>query len=126
MGGRANRTYKAAVRRVEKSWQYGYRDRKINKRTIRKLWIMRINAGVRAYGINYSRFVKCIGYGDDNIDEDDDKDKDSKGKTKRIILNRKMLADLAMNEPFSFKAVLDVVKILDNEKKRAVDGSGEK
>jgi large subunit ribosomal protein L20 len=107
--GRANRTYRAAIRRVEKGLQYSYRDRKVKKRNFRRLWIERVNAGVRQHGMSYSRFIRGLqrvgkkkhGEGKEGEDE----------KQEGILLNRKVLADLAANEPFSFKAVVDVVKM---------------
>jgi large subunit ribosomal protein L20 len=98
--GRSKNTFRAAIRRVEKGLQYAYRDRKVRKRNFRKLWIQRINAGVRQHGMSYSRFVNGML-------------KMSSGNDggKKIVLNRKVLADLAANEPFSFKAVVDVVKM---------------
>jgi large subunit ribosomal protein L20 len=98
--GRANRCFRIAIRRLEKSWQYAYRDRKNKKREFRKLWIQRLNAGVRQYGVSYSRFIQM------------------QGKS-GVILDRKILSGLAMYEPFSFKAVVDVVK-----KVSAVNGAG--
>ena len=93
--GRSKNTFRAALRRVEKGLQYAYRDRKVKKRNFRKLWIERTNAGVRQHGLSYSRFIA----GMKNLEGD-----------KTILLDRKILADLAGNEPFSFKAVVDVVK----------------
>mmetsp|Transcript_25519 Transcript_25519/g.39538 ORF Transcript_25519/g.39538 Transcript_25519/m.39538 type:complete len:163 (-) Transcript_25519:187-675(-) len=92
--GRANRTFKAALQRLEKSWQYAYRDRKQKKRNFRKLWIERINAGVRQHGMSYSKFINGSMHSG-------------------CELNRKVLADMAANEPFSFKAVVDVVKMMN-------------
>ena len=89
--GRANRCFRVAIRRLEKSWQYAYRDRKVKKREFRKLWIQRLNAGVRQYGLSYSNFINM------------------QGKS-GVVLDRKILSGLAMYEPFSFKAVVDVVK----------------
>lgn len=104
--GRAKNTFKAAIRRVEKGLQYAYRDRKVKKRNFRKLWIERVNAGVRQHGMSYSRFINAMAnMGGNASGEDGEKKGDRK-----IILNRKVLADLAANEPFSFKAVVDVVK----------------
>ena len=91
--GRANRCFRIAIRRLEKSWQYAYRDRKVKKREFRKLWIQRMNAGVRQYGISYSRFVQMQA-------------------RSGVVLDRKVLSGLAMYEPFSFKAVVDVVQTL--------------
>ena len=70
---------------------YSYRDRKNKKRTFRALWIQRINAGARQYRLSYSQFM-------------------GKVKANNIELNRKVLADLAMNNPEAFKAVVDQVK----------------
>jgi large subunit ribosomal protein L20 len=130
--GRSKNTFRAAVRRVEKGLQYAYRDRKTKKRNFRKLWIERINAGVRQHGMSYSKFINAmanmgeaelnsleIGNGTDgdvedtfeDIDEREEMDKMPEAQEGQMILNRKMLADLAANEPFSFKAVVDVVKM---------------
>jgi large subunit ribosomal protein L20 len=73
------------------SLQYAYRDRKNKKRTFRALWIQRINAGARLHGMSYSQFI-------------------GKAKNANIELNRKVLADLAMNHPEAFKAIVDKVK----------------
>ena len=75
----------------EKGLTYAYRDRKNKKRNFRALWIQRINAGVREHGMSYSEFI-------------------GKLNSKNIDLNRKVLADLAMNHPEAFKAVIDAVK----------------
>ncbi|MDR2972537.1 MAG: 50S ribosomal protein L20 [Bacteroidales bacterium] len=75
----------------EKGQQYAYRDRKNKKRAFRSLWISRINAGVREYGLSYSVFMGTLA-------------------KKGIELNRKALADLAMNNPKAFKAIVDLVK----------------
>ena len=76
---------------VEKAWEYAYRDRKSKKRSFRSLWIVRINAAARLHGMSYSQFM-------------------GKVKANNISLNRKVLADLAMNHPEAFKAVVDKVK----------------
>ena len=76
---------------MEKALQYAYRDRKAKKRDFRGLWIQQINAGTREHGIGYGEFISGL-------------------KDENIQLNRKMLADLAQNEPYSFKALVDVVK----------------
>jgi large subunit ribosomal protein L20 len=70
---------------------YAYRDRRNKKRTFRSLWITRINAGARLHGMSYSQFMGRI-------------------KTNNIELNRKVLADLAMNHPQAFKAVAQKIK----------------
>ena len=89
--GRRKNVYTVAKNAVEKAMLYAYRDRKNNKRNFRSLWIMRINAGARQYGMSYSQFM-------------------GKLKVNNIELNRKVLADLAMNNPEAFKAVVDSVK----------------
>ncbi len=76
---------------VEKGLQYAYAHRQLKKRTFRSLWIMRINAAVRAQGMTYSQFI-------------------GKLNAKGIALNRKVLADLAMNEPKAFEAIVKAVK----------------
>ena len=80
-----------SVNAVEKAMQYAYRGRKEKKRNFRSLWITRINAGAREYGLSYSQFMGAL-------------------KKNNIELNRKVLADLAMNHPEAFKAVVDQVK----------------
>jgi large subunit ribosomal protein L20 len=89
-GARGN-VWTIAKNTLEKGLTYAYRDRKNKKRTMRSLWIQRINAGVRQYGMSYSEFI-------------------GKVNSKNIGLNRKVLADLAMNNPEAFKAVVDQVK----------------
>ena len=89
--GRRKNVYTAAKNAVEKGMQYAYRDRKNNKRNFRALWIQRINAGARLHGMSYSQFM-------------------GKVKANNIELNRKVLADLAMNHPDAFKAVVEKVK----------------
>ena len=89
-GARGN-VWTIAKNTLEKGLTYAYRDRKNKKRTMRSLWIQRINAGVRQYGMSYSEFI-------------------GKVNSKNIGLNRKVLADLAMNHPEAFKAVVDQVK----------------
>ncbi len=89
-GARKN-VWTVAKNIYEKGLTYAYRDRKNKKRTFRALWIQRINAGVREHGMSYSQFI-------------------GKLHAKDIQLSRKVLADLAMNNPAAFKAVLDAVK----------------
>lgn len=89
--GRRSNVWTVAKNAVDKAGVYAYRDRKAKKREIRQLWIQRINAGVRAYGMSYSQFMGAL-------------------KTQGLDLNRKVLADLAMNEPDAFKAIVDKVK----------------
>ena len=89
--GRRKNVYTVAKNAVEKAMTYAYRDRKNNKRNFRSLWIVRINAGARQYGMSYSQFM-------------------GKVKANNIELNRKVLADLAMNNPEAFKAIVEKVK----------------
>jgi large subunit ribosomal protein L20 len=89
--GRRKNVWTVAKNAVEKGLCYAYRDRKQKKREFRSLWIQRINAASRQEGLSYSQFI---------------------GKLSKsgISLNRKVLADLALNDPKAFKAVLDKVK----------------
>ena len=89
--GRRKNVYTVAKNAVEKAMSYAYRDRKNNKRNFRSLWITRINAGARQYGMSYSQFMGKI-------------------KVNNIELNRKVLADLAMNNPEAFKAIVEKIK----------------
>jgi len=89
--GRRKNVWTVAKNSVEKGLTYAYRDRRTKKRTFRGLWITRINAGVREYGMSYSVFM-------------------GKLAENNIALNRKTLADLAMNHPEAFRAVLEAVK----------------
>lgn len=89
--GARSKVYTVAKNTVEKGMQYAYRDRKSKKRAYRKLWIARINAGARLNGISYSRLIYLL-------------------TEKNINLNRKVLADLAMNHPDTFKSVIDQVR----------------
>ena len=89
--GRRKNTIRVAMQAVDKAGQYAYRDRKVRKRNFRALWIQRINAAVREEGLTYSRFMAGM-------------------KAAGIELDRKILADLAMNEPDSFKAVVGQAK----------------
>ncbi len=89
--GRRKNVWTVAKNAIEKGWTYAYRDRRAKKRDFRKLWIQRINAGARLEGLSYSQLMGKI-------------------KVAKIELNRKVLADLAMNHPEAFKAVVDKVK----------------
>ena len=89
--GRRKNVHTVAKNAVEKGMQYAYRDRKNKKRTFRKLWIQRINAGTRLYGISYSKFMGRI-------------------HANEIKINRKVLADLAMNNPNAFEAIVKSLK----------------
>ena len=86
-GARKN-VYTVAKNAVEKGLQYAYIGRKLRKRQFRSLWIMRINAAARQHGMSYSKFMGQL-------------------SKSGIELNRKVLADLAMNHPEAFKAVVD-------------------
>ena len=89
--GRRKNVWTVAKNAVEKGLGYAYRDRKAKKREFRALWIQRINAGAREHGMSYSVLM-------------------GKLKDANIDLNRKVLADLAMNHPDAFKAIVDKVK----------------
>ena len=89
--GRSKNVWTVAKNAVEKAMCYAYRDRKQKKRNFRALWIMRINAGARQYGMSYSQFM-------------------GKVKANNIELNRKVLADLAMNHSEAFAAIVNKVK----------------
>ncbi len=89
--GRAKSCFRIAIQKVEKALRYAYRDRKARKRDFRALWIQRINAAARQEGLSYSALM-------------------GKLNKQGIELNRKVLADLAMNHPEAFKAVVAKVK----------------
>ncbi len=89
--GRRKNVWTVAKNAVEKAMQYAYRDRRQKKRNFRSLWITRINAGARMHGMSYSQFM-------------------GKVKANDIELNRKVLADLAMNHPEAFAAIVNKVK----------------
>jgi len=89
--GSRSKVFTIAKNTLEKGMQYAYRDRKVKKREFRALWIQRINAGVRLHGMSYSVFM-------------------GKLHAKNIDLNRKTLADLAMNNPEAFKPIVNAVK----------------
>ena len=89
--GRRKNSFKVANQAVEKAGQYAYRDRKVRKRQFRSLWIQRINAGCRLHGIKYSTFINGL-------------------KKVNLNFNRKVLADLAAQEPDSFKAIVAKIR----------------
>lgn len=89
--GRRKNVHTIAKNAVEKGMQYAYRDRKNKKRTFRSLWIQRINAGARLHGMSYSEFMGKI-------------------HKNKINLNRKVLADLAMNHPNAFEEIVKKIK----------------
>lgn len=83
--------YKVAKQQVVKSWTYAFRDRKQIKREFRKLWIARINAAVRPLGVTYSRLIEGL-------------------KKANILINRKMLSELAINQPTVFNQIVEKAK----------------
>ena len=86
--GRRKNVFRVAVQAVERSMQYAYRDRRSKKRDFRGLWIQRINAGVRMHGMTYSQFIDGL-------------------KKATIEIDRKILAELAVNQPEAFKAIVE-------------------
>ncbi len=86
--GRSKNCYRLALQRVEKALQYAYRDRRNRKRSFRALWIQRINAGAREHGLTYARFMHGLSRAD-------------------VALDRKVLADIAVREPETFRALVD-------------------
>ena len=86
--GARSKVYTVAKNAVEKAQSYAYRDRRVKKREFRKLWIQRINAGSRQHGMSYSEFMGKFG-------------------KSGMEMNRKTLADMAMNHPEAFKAIVD-------------------
>jgi large subunit ribosomal protein L20 len=101
--GRSKNCFRVAIRRLQKSWQYAYRDRRRKRREWSKLWIQRISAGVRQYSWSYSQFM---------------------GRWKKnqsmLKLDRKILAGLASQEPFAFRSVLQVLDHVSNKSSKKV------
>lgn len=89
--GRSSTCFRVAIQKVEKGLQYAYRDRRVKKRDFRGLWIQRINAGTRQHGLTYSRFMNGL-------------------KKAGVQLDRKVLSDIAIREPDSFRALVDQAK----------------
>ena len=89
--GAKSKQYRAATEQVARSLRYAYIGRRLRKRDFRKLWIARINAAVRPYGLSYSRFINGL-------------------KLANIEVNRKVLADLAVNDPQAFAKLVDAAK----------------
>ncbi len=89
--GRSSTNYRIALEKVEKGLQYAYRDRRNKKRDFRGLWIQRINAGVREHGMTYSQFIGAL-------------------KKAEIDLDRKVLSDIAAQEPEAFAALVEAAK----------------
>jgi len=88
--GRRKNVWTVAKNAIEKGLQYAYSGRKQKKRNYRSLWVVRINAGARQYGMSYSKFMGLV-------------------NKSELSLNRKVLADLALNHPDAFKAVVETV-----------------
>ena len=93
--GRRKNTIRVAKQAVEKAGQYAYRDRKVKKRTFRSLWIQRINAAARANGLTYGRLIDGL-------------------KKAGIELDRKVLADIAVREPQTFKGLVEAASAAQN------------
>jgi large subunit ribosomal protein L20 len=89
--GAKSRLFRVATEAVDKALQYAYRDRRVKKREFRSLWTIRINAAVRACGMTYSQFMSGL-------------------KKANITLNRKVLADMAYNDPSAFNQIVEKVK----------------
>jgi len=89
--GARSRLYRTATEAVERAMKYSYRDRKVRKRDFRKLWIARINAAARMNGISYSQFISGV-------------------KKAGLELDRKILADLAVNDPKAFSEIVTIAK----------------
>jgi large subunit ribosomal protein L20 len=89
--GRRKNTIRVAKQAVEKAQQYAYRDRKRRKRTFRALWIQRLNAAVRPFGLTYSRFIDGLGKAG-------------------LAVDRKVLSDLAIREPTAFASIVERAK----------------
>jgi large subunit ribosomal protein L20 len=89
--GRRKNTIRIAKQAVERADQYSYRDRKRRKRTFRALWIQRLNAAVRPFGLTYSRFIDGLGKAG-------------------VMVDRKVLSDLAIREPAAFEAIVSQAK----------------
>ena len=103
--GRASTAYRIALEKVEKALRYAYRDRRNKKRDFRGLWIQRINAATREHGLTYARFMGGL-------------------KLTGIELDRKVLAELAAEEPQAFAAVVDAVKAVLAEAPKAQAAAG--
>ena len=89
--GRSKNVFRIAIEKVEKGLQYAYRYRRTKKRNFRSLWIQRINAGAREHGMSYSQFINGI-------------------KKAEIDIDRKILADIAKNNPTTFKFIVDKIR----------------
>jgi large subunit ribosomal protein L20 len=99
--GRSSTSYRVALERLEKSLQYAYRDRRVKKREFRGLWIQRINAAVREHGMTYSRFIEGL-------------------KRAGIVMDRKVLAAIAYDDPASFAAIVRQVQAVPTAEQAAI------
>ncbi|MDR2157766.1 MAG: 50S ribosomal protein L20 [Holosporaceae bacterium] len=91
--GRSKNCYRSAVERLEKSMQYAYRDRRNRRRDMRELWIVRINAAVRAHGMKYSQFIHGL-------------------VKANMLIDRKILSELAINDKAAFSEIVNRVKTI--------------
>ena len=91
--GRKRNCFSIAIRSVHRACQYAYRDRRNRRRLYRREWIQQINAATREHGLPYSVFTNAI------------------EKNSNLVLDRKILSNLALNEPYSFKSVVDEVRL---------------
>lgn len=89
--GARGKLFRKARETVERGWVYAYRDRKVRKRDFRRLWIIRINAAARLHGLSYSKFIAGL-------------------KRANVVLDRKVLADVAIHDPDSFAKVASLAK----------------
>ena len=89
--GRSKNCFRSAIERLEKSMQYAYRDRRAKKRDFRRLWIVRINAAAREHGLKYSQFICGLAKAN-------------------IVIDRKVLSELAINDKAAFKEIVSKVK----------------
>ncbi len=89
--GARKSNYRTAKDAVQKAWQYSYRDRRVNKRNFRRLWIIRINAAVRQHGLSYSQFICAM-------------------KENNIVLNRKILAHMVVHDSDGFAEIVKTIK----------------
>ena len=103
--GSKSKQYRTASEQVRRSLRYAYEGRIMRKRDFRRLWIIRINAAARLNGMSYSTFINGL-------------------KKKNIEVNRKMLADLAVNDPSAFAALVETAKLCTSSGPKGPDGDG--
>ncbi len=89
--GRRKNLYRTAREAVERSWLYAFRDRRVRKRAFRRLWTVRINAATRLSGVSYSKFIKGL-------------------SDAKVELNRKILSDIAVRDPATFKKLVAIAR----------------